>query len=136
LDAVYPTVVSNPSRFDGNQTYSVTFTSPTSPPPTLPAEGIYPPMVTDSSGNPKGFWSIHVYATDPTEGAAPFIAQTSVLNTSYSTADTPVLSVDGSTNSMTVNAPNWGTLIASTPIIFGDAATDYGLTPNIVYYVA
>ena len=135
VDAVYPTVFANPSPFDGNHTYKLTFTPPT-PDPTLPAEGIYPPMVSDSSGNPKGFWSVHVYATDPTEGAAPFIAQTSVLNTSYSTADTPVLSVDTTTNFLTVSAPNWGTLIASTPIIFGADAAAYGLTPGTVYYVA
>ena len=59
-----------------------------------------------------------------------------MLNTSYSTADTPVLSVDAATNSMTVKAPNWGTLVASTPILFGGDATAYGLTPNTVYYVA
>jgi hypothetical protein len=135
LDAVYPTVVGNPVPFDGNHTYKVTFTMPSSN-PTLPVVGIYPPMVSDSSGNPKGFWSIHVYATDPTQSAAPFIAQTSVLNTSYSTADTAVLSVDAATNSMTVSAPTWGTLVASTSILFDEGATAYGLTPNTVYYVA
>ena len=136
LDAVYPTLVGNPMPLDGNHTYKLTFTPPTSSNPTLPVAGIYPPMVSDSSGNPKGFWSIHVYATDPAEAAAPFIAQTSLLNTSYSIADTAVLSVDAATNSMTVNAPNWGTLVASTPILFGGDATAYGLTPNTVYYVA
>jgi hypothetical protein len=59
-----------------------------------------------------------------------------VLNTSYSTADTAVLSVDATTNFMTVNAPNWGTLVASTPILFGANAAAYGLNPNTVYYVA
>ena len=135
LDAVYPTVAGNPAPFVGNHTYKVTFTVPSSN-PTLPVAGIYPPMVSDSSGNPKGFWSIHVYATDPTQSAAPFIAQTSVLNTSYSTADTAVLSVDPATNSMMVSAPSWGTLVASTPILFGGDTSAYGLTPNTVYYVA
>jgi hypothetical protein len=135
LDAVYPTAVGNPTKFDGNHTYKVRFRVPPPSPP-LPAVGIYPPMVSDSNGNPKGFWSIHVYATDPTQAAAPFIAQTSVLNTSYSTADTAVLSVDAATNSVTVNAPNWGTLVASTPILFGGDTDAYGLTPNAVYYVA
>jgi hypothetical protein len=135
LDAVYPTLGGNPLPLNGNQTYKVTFTVP-SPNPALPAVGIYPPMVSDATGNPKGFWSISVYATDPTQSAAPFIAQTSVLNTSYSTADTPVLSVDAATNSMTVKAPAWGTLAASTPILFGKDATAYGLTPGTVYYVA
>jgi len=137
LDAVYPTVTGNPSPFDGNHTYKLTFTVPTPSDPILePVEGIYPPMVSDSNGNPKGFWSIHVYATDPTQGAAPFIAQTSVLNTSFSTADTAVLSVDAATNYMTVTAPNWGILKASTPILFGGDASAYGLTPSTVYYVA
>jgi hypothetical protein len=135
LDAVYLTLAGNPMPLNGNQTYKVTFTVP-SPNPALPAVGIYPPMVSDATGNPKGFWSISVYATDPTQSAAPFIAQTSVLNTSYSTADTPVLSVDAATNSMTVKAPAWGTLVASTPILFGKDATAYGLTPGTVYYVA
>jgi hypothetical protein len=136
---VYPTNTGNPpprpTPFDGNHTYKVRFT--VSPPsPMLPARGIYPPMVSDSSGNPKGFWSISLYATDSSEAAAPFIAQTSVLNTSYSTADTAVLSVDAATNSLTVSAPNWGTLEHSTPILFGGDATAYGLTPNTAYYVA
>jgi hypothetical protein len=136
LDAVYPTAVGNPGPFDGNNTYTVTFTVPTSSNPPLPVAGIYPPMVVDSSGNPQGFWSIHVYATDPKQSTAPFIAQTSVLNTSYSTADTPVLSVDAAADTMTVSAPNWGTLVASTPILFDGNAAAYGLTPNTVYYVA
>src|SRR5216683_1712554 len=135
LDAVYPTLTGNPSPLDGNHTYKVTFMPPTLSNPTLPAVGIYPPMVSDTGGNPKGFWSIHVYATDPTQGAAPFIAQTSVLNTSYSTADTAVLSVDPATNSMTVSAPTWGTHMARTPILFGGDAAAYGLTPNTVFYV-
>jgi hypothetical protein len=136
LDAVYPTLVGNTSPLDGDHTYKLTFMPPASSDPTLPVKGIYPPMVSDSSGNPKGFWSIHVYATDPTEGPAPFIAQTSVLNTNFSTADTAVLSVDAATDYMTVTAPNWGILKASTPILFGGDASTYGLTPNTVYYVA
>jgi hypothetical protein len=139
LDAIYPTTLGNPTHYDGNHTYKLTFTPPTSynQPLTSPAVGIYPPIVTNSSGNPKGFWSIHVYATDPTEAAAPFIAQTSVLNTHYSTADTAVLAVDTVSNTMTVSAPNWGgPLVASNPILFGGDPAAYGLTPGTVYYVA
>src|SRR5262249_37674866 len=116
-------------------TYKLTFLPPALVNPTPPVKGIYPPMVS-ANGNPKGFWSIHVYATDPTEANAPFIAQTSVLNTSYSSADTAVVSVNTATNYITVKAPNWGTLVASTPILFGANAAAYGLKPNTVYYVA
>ena len=136
LDAIYPTLIGNPAPFDGNHSYKLTFLPPASSNQTLPAVGIYPPMVDDSRGNPKGFWSIHVYASDPTQGAAPFIAQTSVLNTSYSTAGTAVLSVDASAKSITVRAPNWGTLVASTPILFEGDTSAYGLTARKVYYVA
>ncbi|HSU57046.1 MAG TPA: DUF1254 domain-containing protein [Candidatus Dormibacteraeota bacterium] len=151
LDAVYPTLVNlpltpggTPEPLDGNNTYKITFFPPTplpspspcaSPGASWPVSGIYPPMVLDDSGNPKGFWSIHVYATDPMQSAAPFIAQTSLLNTSYSIADTAVISVDAAANTMTVNPPNWGTtIISSTPILFGENATDYGLAADTVYY--
>jgi hypothetical protein len=135
LDAIYPTLQENPATLDGNNTYQLMFTPPTSP-QTLTADGIYPPMVPDSNGNPKGFWSVTVYQPDSDEAAAPFIAQTSVLNTSYSTADTAVLSVNPATNFMMVKAPNWGMLVQSTPILFGTNAAAFGLKPNTVYYVA
>jgi hypothetical protein len=142
LDAIYPTLrvtpdrlVGTPELLDGNLTYTLTFMPPTSNPP-LPVEGSYPPMVEDSSGNPRGFWSVHVYAVDPSQASAPFIAQTSVLNTSYSTADRPVISVDADTDYMTVSDPMWGPLVKNTAILFGEDATAYGLTPNTVYYVA
>ena len=137
LDGVYPTlttyqpVTSNtPVLLDGDNTYTLTFTPPTNPSPPLASavEGIYPPIE-------KGFWSVHVYATS-SESNAPFIAQTSVLNTSYSTVDTQVVSVNAAADTMRVNAPNWGKLVESTPILFGGDATAYGLTPNTVYYVA
>jgi hypothetical protein len=145
LDGVYPTltmyqpVTSNtPVLLDGDNTYTLTFTPPTNPPPPLAGAvaGIYPPIESDIiSGNPKGFWSVHVYATS-SESTAPFIAQTSVLNTSYSTVDTQVVSVNAVADTMRVNAPKWGKLVESTPILFGGDATAYGLTPNTVYYVA
>jgi hypothetical protein len=136
VDAVYPTLTGNPDVLDGNHTYKMTFTLPASYQSPDVANGIYPPMVSDGNGNPKGFWSIHVYAVDPKEGAAPFIAQTSVLNTHFSVADTEVVSVNAAADTMTVRAPNWGTLKASMPILFGANATSYGLSPGAVYYVA
>ncbi len=69
LDAVYPTATGNPTQLDGNQTYKVTFTPPCPPYPTLPAVGIYPPMVSDSSGNPKG--SGRSTSTQPIQRKAP-----------------------------------------------------------------
>jgi hypothetical protein len=146
LDGIYPTLTSisctpgstNICPLDGNHTYKLTFTPPTSynEPLTAPVVGIYPPMVTNSSGDPKGFWSITVYAPDPSEANAPFIAQTSVLNTHYSEANTPVRMVDTVSNTITVSAPDWGPLVASTAILFGGDAAAYGLATNTVYYVA
>jgi hypothetical protein len=160
-DAVYPTLVSitptpspsgTPPPLDGNNTYKITFVLPGGPSPTQspspcatasptanpqwPVSGIIPPMVLDSiTGNLLGFWSIHVYATDHTESAAPFIAQTSLQNLHYSTVDTQVISVTpGPLGTITVSNPNWGTIVSSTPILFGDNAADYGLMPNTVYY--
>jgi hypothetical protein len=138
LDAVYPNMSNyqGSAQLEGNNTYSITFTPPGSSGHTLPANGIFPPLALDPSGNPFGFWSITVYQPDPTEVAAPFLSQASVLNTHYSTADTAVLSVDAGTNTLTVDAPAWGPIVASTPILFGANAASYGLQPNTVYYVA
>ena len=137
LDAVYPNLSGymGTAKLDGNNTYSITFTPPSSG-QTLPANGIDPPLVNNSSGNPAGFWSITLYQPDPSEVAAPFLSQASVLNTSYSTANLSVLSVNPTTNVMTVSAPTWGTLTESTPILFGANASQYNLKPNTVYYVA
>jgi len=138
LDAVYPNInkYQGTATLDGNNTYSITFMPPGSASQTLPANGIYPPLVDNTNGTPKGFWSITLYQPDPTEVAAPFLSQASVLNTSYSSANAAVLNVNASTNTLTVSAPTWGTLQASTPILFGANAAEYGLKPNTVYYVA
>ena len=98
--------------------------------------GSLPPTVNDSQGNPRGFWSITLYQTDTTESAAPFITQASVLNTAYSTANIAVTAVDPSTHTITVEPSAWGPLIASSPILFGSTAAQYGLTPGVPYYVA
>jgi hypothetical protein len=144
LDGVYPTMTTyqpatgNPTVLNGDNTYTLTFTPPTKsrPPLASKVEGIYPPIESDIiSGEPKGFWSVTVYATS-SDSTAPFIAQTSVLNTSYSTVDTQVVSVNAAADTMRVRAPSWGKLVESTPILFGGDATAYGLTPNTVYYVA
>ncbi len=136
-DAVYPNMATyqGTAQLNGNNTYSITFMPPTSG-QTLPANGIYPPLVDGTNGNPLGFWSLTIYQPDPSEVAAPFLSQASVLNTSYSTANTSVVSVNTTNNTLTVLAPSWGTLAASTPIIFGSNASQYGLQANKVYYVA
>jgi Protein of unknown function (DUF1214) len=92
--------------------------------------------VNDSQGNPRGFWSITIYQPDTTQSAAPFITQASVLNTAYSSANLAVTAVDSSTDTITVKASAWGGLIASTPILFGASAAQYGLMPGVPYYVA
>jgi hypothetical protein len=140
LDAVYAQLNSldgtSATTVDGNNTYKLTFTPPVANPATLPVTGSLPPTVNDSQGNPRGFWSIHAYQTDSTQAAAPFITQASVLNTAYSTANLPVTAVDPSTDTITVEPSTWGPLIASSPIMFGSTAANYGLTPGVPYYVA
>jgi hypothetical protein len=138
LDAVYPgqLLYQGTAQLDGNNTYSITFTPAGSSGPTLPAKGIYPPLVSDRRGSPIGFWAITLYQPDPSEAAAPFLSQASVLNTHYSAADTAVLAVDARTDTLTVRAPAWGPIVASTPLLFGANAASYGLRPNTVYYVA
>lgn len=140
LDAIYAQINNldgtSATQLDGNNTYKLTFTPPVTNPATLPVVGSLPPTVNDSQGNPRGFWSIHAYQTDVTQSAAPFITQASVLNTAYSTADIPVTAVDSSTDTVTVQASAWGPLIASSPIVFGSTAAQYGLTPGVPYYVA
>jgi hypothetical protein len=141
-DAVYAQINNlgpkNPTQLNGNDTYKLTFKPPRTDIADLPAIGGLPPTVNDSSGNPKGFWSIHVYQTDITESAAPFITQPSVLNTSYSSANLDVTAVDPSTDTLTVRLPPtpWGPLLASTPVLFGPTAAQYGLAPSTPYYLA
>jgi hypothetical protein len=140
LDAVYGQINNldgtSATQLDGNNTYKLTFTPPVTSPATLPVFGSLPPTVNDTQGNPRGFWSIHVYQTDPSESAAPFITQASVLNTAYSTANIAVTAVDASTDTLTVEPSAWGPLVASTPIMFNSTAAQYGLTPGVPYYVA
>ncbi len=120
---------------DGNNTYSLTFTPPVDGQP-VPADGILPPMVNNPDGNPKGFWSIHAYATDASQAAAPFITQASVLNTAYSDADLAVTAVDPVADTVTVTPSDWGPLVQSSPVLFGPTAEAYGLQPGTPYYVA
>ncbi|GAW50990.1 MULTISPECIES: DUF1254 domain-containing protein [unclassified Nocardioides] len=120
---------------DGNDTYTLTFTPPVDGGP-VPADGILPSMVTGSDGNPQGFWSLHVYATDPSQAAAPFITQASVLNTAYSDADLAVTAVDPVADTVTVTPSDWGPLVEGSPVLFGPTAGQYGLQPDTPYYVA
>jgi hypothetical protein len=140
LDAVYAQANNldgtSATQLDGNNTYTLTFKPPVVNPATLPVMGTLPPTVNDSQGDPRGFWSIHVYQTDMSQSAAPFITQASVLNTAYSTANIAVTAVKASTNTITVKPSAWGSLVASSPVLFGSTAAQYGLTPGVPYYVA
>ena len=120
----------------GDNTYTVTFTPPASGGP-LPANGTIPPLVTGSSGLPKGFWSLNVYAPDPSESTSPFISQASVLNLAYSRADQQARSVDAGADTVTVGMPSWGLApAAGTAIFFGSGASSHGLTADTPYYIA
>jgi hypothetical protein len=143
LDAVYAQINnlhgSKSPQLNGNLTYKLTFKPPVTNPLKLPVIGTLPPTVNDSTtGDPLGFWSITLYQIDSSESAAPFLTQPSVVNTSYSSANLDVTAVDASANTITVKLPtlSWGPLLASTPILFGPTAAQYGLKPDVPYYVA
>ena len=139
-DAVYAQINNldgtSATTLNRNNTYKLTFMPPVTNPPNLPVIGTLPPTVNNSQGNPRGFWSITVYQPDPSQSGAPFISQASVLNTAYSSANIPVTAVDPSTDTITVEPSSWGPLVASTPILFGPTAAQYGLTPGVPYYIA
>lgn len=138
LDAVYAQSnnldgTSN-TQLDGNNRYTLTFTPPVAN-PTLPVIGSLPPTVNDAEGNPLGFWSVSLYQPDTTQSSAPFISQASVLNTAYSTANIPVIAVHPASNTITVEPSSWAPLIASSPVLFGATAAQYGLAAGVPYYV-
>ena len=140
-DGVYPTTTtvgttSGPQAMDGNQTYSITFTPPPLTMGTLPIVGIYPPEVTDNSGQIKGYWSLTVYQPDPTDSSSPFLSQASVLNLHYSSATHAVVAVEPDSGLISVIAPDDTTIVTSTPILFGSNAEAYGLRCETVYYVS
>ena len=140
LDAIY-TQANNldgtsATQLMGDNTYKMTFTPPPATATTLPLNGTFPPTVNNSAGNARGFWSIHVYQTDPTQSAAPFITQASATNLAYSQANLAVKSVDAGNDTITVGMPTWGGAPeASQPVFFGTGAQSYGLQPNLTYYV-
>ena len=142
LDAIYAqgnnTDGTSTTQLMGGNTYKMTFV----PPPGLsattpPFNSTIPPTVNNSSGDPKGFWSMHMYQTDPSQSAAPFITQASAQNLAYSQANVPVAAVSAANDTIVVRAPAWGgPPIASQPVFFGTGAQAYGLQPDTTYYVA
>jgi hypothetical protein len=141
LDAVYAQINNTDgtpaTQLTGDNTYSVTFSPEWAAGQPLPANGTIPPTVNDALGNPRGFWSMHVYQTDPSQSAAPYITQASALNLAYSSSNQRVRAVNASTDTITVGRASWGGAPqASTPIFFGEGAAGYGLQPNATYYVA
>jgi hypothetical protein len=142
-DAVYAQINSldgtGNTQLVGDNTYVLTFRPPSTGIIDLPAIGALPPTANDpATGEPYGFWSIHLYQTDTKESAAPFLTQPSVLNTAYSNANLAVTSVNTSTNELTVQQAQplpWTPLLASTPVLFGSTAAQYGLQPGVPYYL-
>lgn len=139
IDGLYAPIFTNSSAhtpLNGNDTYEITFTLPQAGYSSYPVTGIEPPLALNSGGSPIGFWSLTLYQPDSTEAAAPFLSQASVLNTAYSTATTPVVSINTSANTITVPASNVGPLVESTAIMFGAGSGAYGLKSNTPYYIA
>ena len=133
LDALYAqsnNIANSTTQLNGNNTYSVTFTPPTGK---VPENGTIPPMVNNADGNPKGFWSMHVYQPDATQSAAPFLMQSSVLNRAYSKANLKIISVNASKDTLTVKNTKWSKLEAAAPVFFSKSA--YGLKANTAYFL-
>ncbi len=118
---------------DGGNVYSVTFGPWDNV--TLPADSILPPLMLNDDGSQVGFWSITLYQPGLGEAVCPCLSQASVLNTHYSETKTEVLSVNASTNTITAKVPFGSTLIASSPVLFGAAASEYGLQPDVAYFL-
>ena len=141
-DAFYAAAFTNTavrgSTLSGDNTYSITFTQPQSSYTyqQLPASGIIPPMAKNPDGSLTGFWSVTVYQPDNSEAAAPFLPQSAVLNTAYSQAVAPLISIDTTADTITVPQSDVETLQESTPIMFGSNAATYGLVANTAYYIA
>lgn len=140
LDAVYPNVgkYDGVNQLDGNANYTLTFTPPPATGAQLPVIGSFPPQVLDLQGKIKGFWSVIVYQPDDSEVSAPFLTQAAVLNTSYTSGNEQVASVDATNDTVTVVEPTWGQIVESAPLLFkGSNAATCGLdAPSGVYYVA
>ena len=135
LDAVYPTLGGNPLPLDGNGTYKVTFSVPSAN-PTLPVAGIYPPMVSDKQWQPERLLVDQRLRNRPNAKRRALhrpnqCAEHQLLDCGYARALGRCRDEFHDSE-----APTWGMLVASTPILFGRNAAAYGLTPGTVYYVA
>jgi hypothetical protein len=137
LDAVYAqtnNIATSTVQLSGNNAYKITFAAPTNT--ILPSVGTIPPLVLDGNGNPRGFWSMHVYQPDNSQSAAPFLMQSASLNTAYSIADLDVISVDPTADTITAVNTDYALMQASAPVFFsGSAAASYGLTEGQPYYM-
>ena len=138
LDAVYPNTSSymGTAQLNGNDTYSITFTPPTSSTSTqtLPVSGIFPPLVV--AGKVLAFSG--VFDRQGRALATRFHGMLLQLQGALERpdegdrfpADTAVLSVDAASDSRGVRH-GWTEVTESTPLIFGSNATDYGLLPRL-----
>ncbi len=117
----------------GDNTYTLTFRA--SDGATLPADGTQPPMMLKADRSQVGFWSLTIYQPGNGEAACPCLSQASVLNTHYSQALTDVISVNAKSGYITAKKVVGATLVASSPVLFGAAAAEYGLQPNVAYFI-
>jgi hypothetical protein len=135
-DAVYAqtnNITTSTVQLSGNNAYMITFAAPMD---TIPSVGTIPPLVLAGNGNPRGFWSIHVYQPDNSQSAAPFLMQSASLNTAYSSANLDVISVDPTADTITAVNTDYALMQASAPVFFsGSAAANYGLTEGQPYYM-
>jgi len=133
LYAAQFTEANSTDSLTGDNIYTLTFRA--SDGATLPADGTQPPLMLKADGSQVGFWSLTIYQPGNGEAACPCLSQASVLNTHYSQALTDVVSINSKTGSITAKVPDGATLVASSPVLFGDTAAEYGLQPKVAYFI-
>ncbi len=121
----------------GDNVYTLTFsaTNASTLPPAGQEIGNQPPLMLKADQSEVGFWSVTIYQPGKGEAVCPCVPQVGVLNTYYSETTTSVTHVDPATSTITAEVPFGASFSASSPVLFGNTASEYGLEPNVAYYL-
>jgi hypothetical protein len=132
VDAVYAqtnNIGLSPVQLSGDNAYKVTFAASTGQ---IPSLGTIPPLALDAVTNsPLGFWSLTVYQPDNSQSAAPFLMQSTSLNTAYSSANLDVISVDPTVNTITAVDTDYAVMHPSSPVFFKGSVAASTALPRV-----